>query len=73
MEQFVHLLLSITILMFGLSIVIGMLIPNRTLTAIEHAIWHRVIVGSTGNRLSARKFFKHLVAILAIIFLIALL
>ncbi|RJQ65656.1 MAG: hypothetical protein C4530_00205 [Desulfobacteraceae bacterium] len=60
MDQFVQILVPIAVLIFGLLFFIRMIIPRSTLIAIQNAIWHRVICGSSNNALSFSKLIKFL-------------
>lgn len=71
MEQLVHLLISIAILVFGLFFVLRMIIPRSTRSAMEHAIWHRIIRGSSSNALSFTKLAMYLLVILGLLYLVS--
>ena len=69
MEQLLHLLFLIVLMITGLMWVMRMLIPKSTRTAIEHAIWHRIICGSSSNALSFTKLGKYLLVIIGLLYL----
>ena len=71
MEQLPRLLISIAILIVGLFFVLRMMIPRSTRSAIEHAIWHRIICGSSSNALSFAKVIKYLLVILGLLYLVS--
>jgi hypothetical protein len=71
MEQLVHLLISIAILVVGLFFVLRIIIPRSTRSAIEHAIWHRIICGSSSNAISFTKVAKYLLVILGLLYLVS--
>lgn len=73
MEQLPHLMISIAILVICLFFVLRMIIPRSTRSAIEHAVWHRIICGSSSNAISFAKVVKFLLVILGLLYLVSIL
>jgi len=69
MEQLIQILVPMAILIFGLFFVLRMIIPRSTRTAIQHAIWHRIICGSSNNAISFSKVAKYLLIGIALLLL----
>lgn len=52
MDQLIQMMIPMGILIFGFLFVLRMIIPRSTRVAIQHAIWHRIICGSSNNAIS---------------------
>ena len=71
MEQLLQILVPLAILTFGFLFVLRIIIPRSTRTAIQHAIWHRIICGSSNNAISFAKVAKYLLVGIVLLILFA--